>query len=157
MYKNRYWWWVIGAALVAGVGVVVTTQLFVPNTTTIPATDELPVAAMATTTGLLPEPPRFGIFSDTPGHPGAGMAKIYKTDNNEILRLTDFSATAGPDLFVYLATDLDATAFINLGVLKSTSGNQNYDIPAGTNLAEYRYALVWCKRFGVLFMSAELK
>ena len=77
-------------------------------------------------------------------------------DGSNVLRLENFQSTNGPDLFVYLATDDMASEFVNLGDLKANNGNQNYDIPEGTDLSKYNKVLIWCKAFGVLFGSAEL-
>jgi len=77
-------------------------------------------------------------------------------DGSNVLRLENFKSTNGPDLFVYLATDENASEFINLGVLKANNGNQNYQIPDDTDLDKYNKVLIWCKSFSVLFGSAEL-
>ena len=77
-------------------------------------------------------------------------------NENDVLRLENFKATNGPDLFVYLSTDENASDFINLGKLKASSGNQNYEIPNEIDLTQYNKVLIWCKAFGVLFGSAEL-
>jgi len=77
-------------------------------------------------------------------------------DGSNVLRLENFQSTNGPDLFVYLATDENASEFINLGVLKANNGNQNYEIPDDTDLEKYNKVLIWCKSFSVLFGSAEL-
>lgn len=91
-------------------------------------------------------------------HNAEGIAKIISlTDNSNILRLDGLKATNGPDLYVYLATDNSASDTVNLGRLKANNGNQNYDIPLGTDLSKYDTVLIWCKAFSVLFGSAELK
>ncbi|WP_299293315.1 DM13 domain-containing protein [Nitrosopumilus sp.] len=77
-------------------------------------------------------------------------------DGSNVLRLENFKSTNGPDLFVYLATDDNASDFVNLGELKANNGNQNYDIPEGTDLTKYNKVLIWCKAFSVLFGSAEV-
>jgi len=77
-------------------------------------------------------------------------------DGSNVLRLENFQSTNGPDLFVYLSTDENASEFINLGVLKANNGNQNYEIPDDTDLDKYNKVLIWCKSFSVLFGSAEL-
>ena len=77
-------------------------------------------------------------------------------DGSNVLRLENFKSTNGPDLFVYLATDDRASEIVNLGELKANQGNQNYDIPEGTDLEKYNKVLIWCKAFSVLFGSAEL-
>jgi hypothetical protein len=90
------------------------------------------------------------------GHPASGTAKIIKADNKTFLRYENFKMINGPDLYVYLATDLEAQDFISLGRLKATEGNINYEIPADVDITKYQYALVWCKQFGVLFNSANI-
>jgi len=77
-------------------------------------------------------------------------------DGSTVLRLENFQSTNGPDLFVYLSTDENASEFINLGVLKANKGNQNYQIPDDVDLSKYNKVLIWCKSFSVLFGSAEL-
>ena len=76
--------------------------------------------------------------------------------NSNILRLENFKSTNGPDLYVYLSTDDNASEFINLGELKANKGNQNYEIPKDVDISKYNKVLIWCKAFGVLFGSAEL-
>lgn len=91
-------------------------------------------------------------------HNAEGLAKVIPIDDaSVILRLEDFKATNGPDLYVYLSTDNSASDFVNLGRLRGNIGNQNYDIPEGTDLSRYDTVLIWCKAFSVLFGSAELK
>jgi hypothetical protein len=46
--------------------------------------------------------------------------------------------------------------FVELGKLKGTEGDQNYDIPAGLDLEKYRAATIWCRRFSVNFATAPL-
>ena len=62
----------------------------------------------------------------------------------------------GPDLHIYLSADLDAKDYVDLGAIKATKGNVNYDVPAATDTEKYRYVLVWCEPFRVLFGYAEL-
>jgi Electron transfer DM13 len=91
-------------------------------------------------------------------HNAEGMAKVIQLDDaSMILRLENFKATNGPDLYVYLATDNSASDFVNLGRLKGNIGNQNYDIPEGTDFSKYHTVLIWCQAFSVLFGSAELQ
>ena len=90
-------------------------------------------------------------------HNAEGVAKIIALDDGtSVLRLENFRATNGPDLYVYLATDKSASDIVNLGRLKGNIGNQNYPIPTGTDLAKYNTVLIWCKAFSVLFGSAQL-
>ena len=90
-------------------------------------------------------------------HDAQGVAKVLPLDDgSQILRLEEFRSTNGPDLYVYLATDKEASDFVNLGELKANRGNQNYEIPGGVDLEKHNQVLVWCKAFSVLFGSAEL-
>ena len=90
-------------------------------------------------------------------HNAEGVAKVINlADGRIFLRLENLKATNGPDLYVYLSTDKDASDIVNLGRLKGNIGNQNYEIPAGTDLSKYDTVLIWCKAFSVLFGSAKL-
>jgi len=93
-------------------------------------------------------------------HNTEGLVKIIPLkdgDGSSILRLENFKSTNGPNVHIYLAADKTASDFIDLGRLKANNGNQNYDIPFGTNLTKYNMALIWCKDFSVLFGSAKLR
>lgn len=92
----------------------------------------------------------------TLGHPASGTARIVHADGRAYLRYEDFKTINGPDLYVYLAKDPDAKEFVNLGRIRATEGNINYEIPEGVDPRDYPYALTWCKAFSVLFNSAKL-
>lgn len=90
-------------------------------------------------------------------HNAEGVAKIIQlADGTDILRLENFKATNGPDLYVYLSTDKTNADIVNLGRLKGNIGNQNYLIPAGTDITKYNTALIWCRAFSVIFGSAQI-
>jgi hypothetical protein len=98
-------------------------------------------------------------------HETKGTAAVFQlADGKKTLRLTDFTTSNGPDLHVYLvaandAKDSDAVTkagFVDLGSLKGNIGDQNYDLPANTDLAKYRAVTIWCKRFSVNFGTAPL-
>ena len=90
-------------------------------------------------------------------HNAEGVAKVLTlSDGKTFLRLENLKATNGPDLYVYLSTSKDASDIVNLGRLKGNIGNQNYEIPAGTDLSKYNTVLIWCKAFSTLFGSAKL-
>jgi predicted RND superfamily exporter protein len=92
-------------------------------------------------------------------HNAEGTATVIPLQQVDtyVLRLENLKVTNGPDLYVYLSTDKSASDFINLGKLKANNGNQNYNIPTGTDLTKYNTVLIWCKAFSVLFGSVELK
>ncbi len=90
-------------------------------------------------------------------HKAEGIAKVIDlTDEKTFLRLENLKTTNGPDLYVYLSTGKDASDIVNLGRLKGNIGNQNYEIPIGTDLSKYNTVLIWCKAFSTLFGSAQL-
>ncbi len=90
-------------------------------------------------------------------HNAEGKAKILTlSDGSQIIRLEDFRSTNGPDVHLYLSTNKQASDFIDLGRLKANIGNQNYQIPVNTDYNKYKYVLIWCQPFSVLFGSAQL-
>jgi hypothetical protein len=90
-------------------------------------------------------------------HKVEGLAKVIRLGGGaEILRLEDFKATNGPDLYVYLSEDKSDSDFVNVGRLKGNVGNHNYEIPEGTDLSKYNTVLIWCRAFSFLFGSAQL-
>jgi hypothetical protein len=87
----------------------------------------------------------------------AGTAKVYLQNGRYVLALEDFTVSNGPDLHVYLSQGIKPDYFIDLGRLKSVTGNQVYDINSATDISKYKYALIYCQQYNVLFGSAELK
>ncbi len=98
-----------------------------------------------------------GSFMNGPWGSVSGNAKIIKQNTTYQLQLDTFMSSNGPDLKVYLSKEVQPVNFVNLGSLKSTNGTQLYNIPAGVNFNEYKYALVHCQQYNHLFGSAELK
>ena len=92
----------------------------------------------------------------TTGHPASGTVRVINADSKSYIRYENFKTINGPDIYVYLAKDLDAKEYINLGAVKATEGNVNYEVPDNINVKDYRYVMVWCKAFGVLFNYADL-
>lgn len=98
-------------------------------------------------------------------HETKGMAAVFQlADGKKTLRLTDFATSNGPALHVYLVAADDAkdndtvkkAGFLDLGPLKGNIGDQNYDLPADTDLRKYRAVTIWCQRFSVNFGTAPL-
>jgi hypothetical protein len=100
-------------------------------------------------------------------HQTSGRATIYKSsDGKQYLRLTDFTTSNGPDVHVLLARSDDQGLqqeivkgnldSVELGSLKGNQGDQNYDLPAATDLAKYRAAVIYCERFHAIFGLARL-
>lgn len=98
-------------------------------------------------------------------HETRGTATVYRLgDGTRVLRLTDFETSNGPDVRVYLVAAADVNendtvkqaGFVDLGAMKGNIGDQNYDVPADVDLAEYRSVTIWCRRFSVNFGTAPL-
>lgn len=88
-------------------------------------------------------------------HDVEGRVQVLKVGDEQFLRFEDLKTINGPDLHIYLATDTSAKEIIDLGNIKATEGNVNYELPPGTDLETYDTVLIWCKAFSVLFSYAE--
>jgi hypothetical protein len=101
-------------------------------------------------------------------HNTSGRATIYRESNGRLLlRLTNFKTSNGPDVHVVLIAAKDAdddanflknsTERIELGALKGNQGDQNYVIPAGTDLNKFQTVSIYCERFNANFGAAPLE
>ncbi|MFI9610549.1 DM13 domain-containing protein [Streptomyces sp. NPDC052023] len=100
-------------------------------------------------------------------HETSGSVEVQQlADGRTNLRLTNLRTSDGPALHVWLSDqpveqdgggNLDDGTHIDLGDLKGNEGNQNYAIPAGTDLDRFSTVTIWCERFSVSFGAAELK
>jgi pentapeptide MXKDX repeat protein len=101
-------------------------------------------------------------------HKTEGRATIYQeADGKLVLRLTKFKTSNGPDVHVILVATTDAmddanflkdnTEKLELGKLKGNEGDQNYEIPAGTDLMKFRTVSIYCERFNANFGAAPLE
>ncbi len=93
-------------------------------------------------------------------HQGSGTAQIVQEGERRVLRLQNFFSSEGPDLYVYLVENpdtFDAGAigeFLDLGLLKATTGDQTYEIPAGADLSRYGGVQIYCLSFSFIFSNA---
>ena len=91
------------------------------------------------------------------GHTVSGTASVYVGSGKKTVLLDPINSQSGPDLKVYLSKDQNASVYINLGALKSTTGKQSYDVPGNPDVTDYKFVLIWCQQFSVLFGKAELQ
>ena len=89
-------------------------------------------------------------------HDVQGKALLIEQDGKKIIRFEDFETINGPDLRIYLAADLEAEDYIDLGPIRATKGNINYEIDSSIDTTKYNKLLVWCRAFSVLFSFAIL-
>jgi hypothetical protein len=101
-------------------------------------------------------------------HSTMGRATIYQEEGGKlVLRLTHFKTSNGPDVHVILIAGTDADDDANflksgierveLGSLKGNDGDQNYEIPSGTDLGKFRTVSIYCERFNANFGAAPLE
>jgi hypothetical protein len=91
-------------------------------------------------------------------HAAKGKASAIRlARGGRVLTLTDFEVDNGPDLRVRLVAGDDTGDYVDLGALKGNKGDQQYDIPRGTDLDRYGTVAIWCRAFSVLFARAELE
>jgi hypothetical protein len=123
------------------------------------ASDAMPAAAE-------PRALAHGAFGEVDQvHKGSGTATIYRVGREIVLRLDPFEVTNGPDLYVYLSghpaprnsQQLHEGAALEVARLKGNIGAQNYALPADTDLSKYKSAVIYCRRFSVVFSTAELQ
>jgi len=102
-------------------------------------------------------PQNNGNFMNGPYGSVSGMATVYNQDGKLVLALENMNISNGPQLHVYLSKEVQPVNFIDLGPLQSTLGNQLYNITGSPDLAQYKYALIHCKKYNHLFGSAKLQ
>lgn len=101
-------------------------------------------------------------------HKTSGRATVYQEEDGKlVLRLTNFKTSNGPDVHVILVAAKDApddanflksgTERVELGSLKGNEGDQNYDIPRGTDLSKFQTVSIYCERFNANFGAAPLE
>ena len=91
------------------------------------------------------------------GHVASGTASLYDSLGARVIVLDPYSSQNGPDLKVYLSKDQNASQYINLGPLKSITGKQSYDVTGMPDFGEYKFVLIWCQQYSVLFGNAEVQ
>ena len=94
-------------------------------------------------------------------HRTSGTALLIRLpDGQLVIRLENFSTSDGPDVHVILSPNSAGSDqvgdYLHLGGLKATSGNENYLVPAGTDVSGLRSVVIWCQRFDAVFGSADL-
>lgn len=120
------------------------------ETSTTPGTDPIDTLAQITL--------YTGNFINGPWGTVKGRAIILRSFNGTLsLALDSVTISNGPDLHVYLSKEVQPINFIDLGKLRSTSGNQVYSISGTPDFTQYKYALIHCQQYNHLFGSAELR
>jgi hypothetical protein len=98
-----------------------------------------------------------GDFVSGPYGTVTGKAEIYKTATAIEVKLAGFNSSNGPALHVYISKEAMPINFIDLGALKSTTGNQVYAVTGMPDFMQYKYISIHCVDFNHLFGSALLQ
>lgn len=102
---------------------------------------------------------------ETAEHETSGRARILElADGSRYLRLDDLATSDGPDLDVWITDQpsggswgsYDDGRYVQLGELKATNGDQNYEIPQDADLDGMTSVVIWCVRFDVAFGTAPV-
>jgi hypothetical protein len=97
---------------------------------------------------------------------GRGTAALYRLPGGRLaLRLTEFVTSANTDLFVWLDRAARPRTTVQakraghrvLAPLKSTLGEQNYLLPAGTTAADIDSIVIWCEPVQIAYTAAALR
>ncbi len=99
-----------------------------------------------------------GSFVGADGHAGTGTATVVENpDGERLLTFTSFDVDPGVDVDVFLSANPDDVGDrVELGNLKGNVGDQQYEVPAGTDLRRYSNVILWCNPFTVRIAVAEL-
>ncbi len=152
---KRIW---IGIAVVALVAVALALPLFLPKSG-MTFDDAAPEGA-----AVGPPTPLTG----RDGHAASGTVQLLATDGGYMLRFEDVQQTQGPDVYLYLTREPDATdksaVTAGLKVLLpqdsdgqfTARGSFNVPLPADFDPEAWGGITTWCDRFGVPFSSAAI-
>ncbi len=133
-----------------------------PGATTVTASangiNSLPVSIEATPAG---GSSRSGQFAGNSGYSVKGTATLEQSGAAlRLLLQSDFMASNGPMLGVYLATTasggLNSQNSLKLANLQANSGMQEYAVPAGVGLQDFNFVVIYCIPFNVRFGTAQL-
>jgi hypothetical protein len=143
------------------------TETTPPEASATPPPEPTATATTEPTATVPPEPilvTQGSFYGVDENHNGSGNALIYQNpDGSYFVSLQNFMVTSGPDLHVILAEDdnpfnLETLGdYADLGDLQSTSGDQEYAIPAGTDLDKYGSVVIYCVPFHAIFAIAPVR
>ncbi len=97
---------------------------------------------------------------------GTGSARLYRLATGRLaLRLEDFRTAANSDLFVWLSvarrprtTQQSFRArHVEVALLKSTIGDQNYLLPRRIDADSIRSVVIWCEPVQIAYAAASLR
>lgn len=155
---------ITGIILVAGVTIFLTTQKDESKTAEVIAVEEQTETTAGTEKIL-----KSGNFNYLdPLHFGEGGVEVYDMGDKYKIKLSSgFKSADAPDPYVYLSSaqdfkdraiaGVDTAKTINIGKLKSFSGEQEYFVSKNDFESHDAAVIIWCKQFGVQISRADLK
>lgn len=96
----------------------------------------------------------FTEISGIKGYDAQGTASVLVAGDQKFLRLEDFGVAGGIDQHVFLTKDGIAETGIDVGPLKATQGDQNYDISA-IDPDEYNVLIIYSKLSNTYYAHAQ--
>lgn len=107
-----------------------------------------------------PQVVTFGDFSRLDKDTTGTALLVAMPDGSLLVRFEGFRTGNGPDVFIELSRggpdDGNYSEMLRLGRMKGNVGDQNYEIPPGTDLGAYQSVVIWCERFRSAFGAAPL-
>lgn len=97
-----------------------------------------------------------GSLAGANGHVTKGNVMVVEMNGGHVVKLGEgFSLDGAPD--PKLAFGMDGKAPVMLSVLKSNTGAQTYEVPAGIDPANFNKFYIWCEQYSVSLGDTELK
>lgn len=96
----------------------------------------------------------FTEISGIKGYDAQGTASVLVAGSEKFLRLEDFGVAGGIDQHIYFTKDGTPDTGIDVGPLKATQGDQNYDI-SGINPDEYNILIIYSKLSDTYYAHAQ--
>lgn len=96
---------------------------------------------------------------------GNGTARLYELPGgSRAIRLENFEVTQNTDLFVWLSeatsprtsAEVVAKPYVQIAVLRSTLGSQNYVVPEEIPTEKIRSIVIWCEPVRIAYAAAAL-
>lgn len=112
------------------------------------------VNEMVDSTGILKYS---GSFTSGPFGTVTGKVEVYINGTDYKVKLANFNTNNGPALHVYLSKEAMPINYIDLGILKSTNGNQVYSVTGMPDFMEFKYISIHCVAYNHLFGSALIQ
>ncbi|WP_100182366.1 DM13 domain-containing protein [Candidatus Nitrosotenuis aquarius] len=92
--------------------------------------------------------------SGVKGYDAGGQAAVYVSGKTTFLRLQDFGIASGIDQKLYLTKDGTIETGIEIGPLRASQGDQNYDI-SGIDHDTYNTLVIYSKPFDLYYGYAK--